>query len=295
LDNLGYNNTPPEILPPSVNAQDYVPFQNFARNSTYETTNGNSSYNSLQTTYEHQLAQGLSLLANYTFSKCMSDQHTQASQNPQYRAEWLSGFGIQADYAPCDIDATHLAHVSGEYALPFGTGRTFLSGANKLVDGVLGGWAVNFIYSYQSGQPFNLGCPVATSSDYSCNADVVPGVDMYAGPNNHKQWLNPAAFAQPALATSIGETDYSVLGGRPMQARGPSFSNIDASIFKNFQMTESVRLQFRAEAFNLTNTPQFGQPGSNNLNFTDVTGGFSSITTTRNNQRLLQLALKLFY
>jgi hypothetical protein len=56
-----------------------------------------------------------------------------------------------------------------------------------------------------------------------------------------------------------------------------------------------VRLQFRAEAFNLTNTPQFGQPGSNNLNFTDVTGGFSSITTTRNNQRLLQLALKLFY
>ncbi len=121
---------------------------------------------------------------------------------------------------------------------------------------------------------------------------MVPGQGLYAGPHNHTQWLNPSAFAQPPLATQIGQTDYSVLGGGAQQARGPGFNNLDSSVFKYFNFTETVRLQFRAEAFNTTNTPQFGQPG--NLNFSNPVG-FSSITTTRNNPRLLQFALKLFY
>lgn len=293
LDNLGYFNSPSQILPPGSNPQTYIPFQSFNLNTTYETTNANSNYNSLQTTFEHQFGWGASLLANYTYSKCMSDQHTQASQNPQYRAEWLPGFGIGADYALCDTDATHLVHVSGSYDLPVGRGRTFLSHSNKVANAVLGGWAVNFIYTYQSGQPFTINCPVSTTSDYGCFADVVSGQDMYAGPHNQTQWLNPAAFSQPALATAIGQSDYSVLGGKPQQARGPAFSNLDSSIFKNFALTESLRLQFRAEAFNTTNTPQFGQPG--NLDFTNTKGGFSSITTMRNNPRVMQFALKLFY
>jgi hypothetical protein len=78
--------------PPSANPQNFIPFPSFARNATYETTNASSSYNALQATYEHQMSYGLTLLANYTWSKCMSDQHTQASQNQQYRAEWLPGF-----------------------------------------------------------------------------------------------------------------------------------------------------------------------------------------------------------
>jgi hypothetical protein len=293
LDNLGYFNSPSLILPPGTNAQNFVPFPSFARNATYESTNANSNYNSLQTTYEHQFGGGLSLLANYTYSKCLTNQHTQASQNQQYRAEWLPGFGIGADYALCDTDATHLTHVSGSYQLPVGRGQKILSNANKLVDAFLGGWAVNFIYSYQSGQPFTINCPVSTTSNFGCFANTVSGQDMYAGPHNQTQWLNPAAFSQPALATAIGQTDYSVLGGRGQQARGPSFSNLDSSIFKNFNVGESVRLQFRAEAFNTTNTPQFGQPGS--LDFTNTKGGFSAITTTRNNPRVMQFALKLFY
>ena len=81
--------------------------------------------------------------------------------------------------------------------------------------------------------------------------------------------------------------------------RGPAFSNLDSSLLKNFRITEAIRLQFRAEAFNTFNTPPFGQPG--NLNqFTNVSGGFSSITSTKNSNgnngaRTLQLALKLFY
>ncbi len=296
LDNLGYNNSPTVIVPPGLNPQNYVPYPDFARNATYETTNGKSSYNSLQATYQHELSLGLSLLANYTYSRCLSNQHTQASQNQQFRAEWLPGFGIDADYGLCDTDASNLFHLSGTYELPFGRGRTFFSDTNRAVDAVIGGWVVNFIYSYQSGQPTTVGCPVATTANgvFGCFAFKVPGQNLYAGPHNYKQWLNPSAFAQPPVATQISQTDLAVLGGAPQQVRGPSFSDFDSSVFKNFAFTESVHLQFRAEAFNTTNTPQFGQP--TNLNtFNNPTGGFSSITSIRGNPRTLQLALKLFY
>jgi len=298
LDNLGYNNSPTVILPPSVNPQLYVPFPNFARNATYETTNAVSSYNSLQATYEHQTSYGLYLLGNYTYSKCMTDQHTQAEQNQQYRAEWLPGFGIGKDNALCDTDATHLVHLAGTYNLPFGHNRAFLSGAGKPVDLILGGWIVNGIFSYQTGQPFTVTCPVSTTSDFGCFADVVQGQDLYAGPHNYTQWLNPAAFSQPPLATAIGQTDYAPLGGGQEQARGPSYGNLDTAVLKNFEIHESLSLQFRAEAFNTTNTPPFAQPG--NLNFTNLKGGFSSISSTKNSNqnngaRTLQFALKLFY
>jgi hypothetical protein len=294
LDNLGYDNSPTEILPTSANQQNYVPFPSFARNATYETTNANSNYNSLQATYQHEFSYGLTLLANYTYSRCLTDQHTQASQNQQYRAEWLPGFGIQGDYGLCDIDAAQLVHLSGIYTLPFGRGQRYMSDANRAVDAVLGGWAVNFIYTYQSGQPFTVPCPVATS-EFGCFADLVSGQNPYAGPHNATQWLNPKAFAEPPAATAIGQADYSVLGGGAQQVYGPGFNNLDSSIFKNFAVNESIRLQFRAEAFNTTNTPQFAQPSSTALNFTNTKGGFSTITATRAPSRRLQLALKLFF
>jgi len=189
--------------------------------------------------------------------------------------------------------------------LPVGRGRELLSNSNRAVDAFLGGWAVNYIYGYQGGQPFTINCPVTTAAGFGCFAPLAQGQNIYAGPHNYKQWLNPAAFVQPALATQIGQTDYSVLGGSGQQARGPSFSNLDSSVFKYFNFTETVRLQFRAEFFNTFNHPQFGQPATGTLNFTNVTplntptptqsNGFSSITTTRNNPRLIQLALKLFF
>ncbi|MGA2649101.1 MAG: TonB-dependent receptor [Terracidiphilus sp.] len=298
LDILGATNANSEILPPGTNTQFYIPYPYFARNSTYETTNAASSYNSMQVTYQHQMNYGLSLLANYTLSRCLGDQH--APQNAQfnagYRAQWLPNFGIRGDYGLCDTDATHLVHVSGSYNLPFGRGRQFGSSMSRPVDLILGGWEINGFYTFQSGQPFTVTCPNATSADFGCSANVVSGQSLYSGPHNFTQWLNPAAFAQPAAATAIGQTDYSPLGGGIQQVRGPSFANLDSSILKNFTFTESTRLQFRAEAFNTTNTPPFAQPGQ--LNF--ATTNFSNISVTKNSNqnngaRTLQLALKLFY
>jgi Carboxypeptidase regulatory-like domain/TonB-dependent Receptor Plug Domain len=300
LDNLGADNSPSEILPVGTNIsqlptlannnQSFIPYPEFAPNAIYESTNGQSSYNSLQTTYEHQLSWGLRVLANYTYSKCFSNQRTQGTATSAYRAQWLPGFGIQGDYGLCDTDATNVAHVSGSYELPVGRNKQFLGDANRLVDAALGGWTANYIYTYQSGNPLTVSCATATTSDFGCFAPTVQGQNPYAGPHNQLQWLNPSAFSQPAAATQIGQTDYSVLGGAPQQVRGPGWYNLDSSVFKNFVLEGETKLQFRAEAFNTFNHPQFAQPG--NLNYTNPVA-FSEITALRNGPRLLQFALKL--
>jgi len=302
LDNLGANNSASQILPvgtniqqlptQSNNYQSFLPFPEFAPNAIYESTNGDSAYNSMQATYEHQESWGLRTLVNYTYSRCYSDQRTQGTATNAYRAQWLPGFGIHGDYGLCDTDAANVVHASGTYELPVGRGKAILGSANKMVDAVLGGWSTNYIYTYQSGEPLTVNCATATTSDFGCFAPVAAGQNLYAGPHNPTQWLNPNAFTQPAAATQIGQSNYSVLGGDPQQARGPGWYNLDSSVFKEFGFTETTRLQFRAEAFNTLNNPQFGQPG--NLNYQNPKT-FASITTLRNGPRLLQFALKLSF
>ena len=292
LDTFGNHNSPTQILPPGVNPQPYAPIPNLARGSQFLESKAVSNYNSLQATYQHQFKNDLVLLANYTYAKCMSNDNGKSGLGSGYRAEWLPGFGIGPDYTLCGGDSTHLVHVSGEYALPFGRGEMFLSNTSKWMDAFIGGWQINYIYTYQSGQPFTVGCPVGTTSDFGCIANLVPGQNPYAGPHNQTQWLNPNAFAQPAKATVIGQTDFSPLGSRPQQVRGPGFYNLDSSVFKNFATGKGTSLQFRIETFNTLNNAQFGNPGQ--LNFTNLKN-FSQITGTRNNNRLGQLALKLFF
>lgn len=302
LDVLGVNNSPSQILPVGTNIsqlptpangnQSFIPFPNFAPNAIYETTNAGSSYNSMQATYEHQTSYGLQLLGNYTYSKCFSNQRTQGTATSAYRAEWLPGFGIAKDFGLCDTDATNVIHVSGTYELPIGRQKQFFSEANRIVDAFIGGWSTNYIYTFQSGQPLTVSCATATTSDFGCFAPTVSGTSIYAGPHNTTQWLNPNAFTQPAAATQIGQSDYSVLGGEPQQARGPAWYNLDASVFKEFALGDTTHLQFRAESFNTFNHPQFGQPG--NLNYQNPTN-FSTITSLRNTPRLLQFALKLAF
>lgn len=292
LDAFGSHNSPDEILPPSVNATNYRPFPNLAAGAQFLMTAADSNYHSLQAVFQHQFRDGLAVLANYTYAKCMADEAGKTGLSNGYRALWLPGFGMQADYALCNADATHLVHVAGQYELPIGKGKVVLRNSGKLANALLGGWQVNYIFTYQGGQPFNMSCPTGTTSDFGCDALWLPGLDPYGGPHNQNQWLNPAAFAQPAAATQIGQTDYSVLGGQPNMLRGPSFTDLDSSIFKRFMLAESKSLEFRAEAFNAFNHPQFGNPGQ--LNFNNKTN-FSKITSLRNNPRLLQLSLKFFF
>jgi hypothetical protein len=154
---------------------------------------------------------------------------------------------------------------------------------------------VNWILTMQDGMPFNVGCPIGTTADFGCYALLVPGQNIYAGPHNVNQWLNPAAFANPPVATSIGQSDLAPLGGSPTQAHGPGEHRLDFSAFKEFPVTESKRFEFRTEVFNLTNTPRFANPSF--LDFTN-TATFGRITSLRDgtaDPRQIQFALKFYW
>jgi Carboxypeptidase regulatory-like domain len=302
LDSASTQNAPSAIMPPGTNMYDptvegHIAFPAFAPNGVFETTTSSSNYNSLQVIYEHQFFAGLTALANYTYSKCLTDQRSiegAVASQPAYRAPWLPGFGQAADYGLCFADTAQVFHASGTYYLPFGRKQPFLNNINTVTDTFIGGWMTNFIYSHQTGQPFTIGCPIATTADFGCFANVVPGQNVYGGPHNVHQWLNPNAFANPPLATEIGQLNTTPLGGGPTPVRGPGFQNLDMSLFKQFPIHESVKLEFRAEAFNLPNWHSFANPPSYNLNFLN-TASFGEITSSRSNPRILQLALKLYY
>ncbi|MGA8670049.1 MAG: TonB-dependent receptor [Terracidiphilus sp.] len=183
LDILGTSNSNSIILPPGTNTQLYIPYPYMARNGTYETTNANTSYNSMQITYQHQMNYGLFVLGNYTWSRCAGDQHAPQNSefNSGYRAEWLPGFGIKGDYGLCDADATDLWHAAATYGLPFGRGKQFGSSMNRAADLIVGGWEINGFYTFQSGQPLTVTCPVATTADFNCAANVVSGQGLYTG------------------------------------------------------------------------------------------------------------------
>ena len=188
---------------------------------------------------------------------------------------------------------------------PVGKGRQFLANSNGLVDALIGGWSTNYILTLEDGQPGTVGCVISTTSGFGCDALLVPGQSVYAQNRGVNDWLNPAAFASPPVATTVGQTNYAVLGGAPTQYYGPGFHRLDFSLFKNFRTTERTHLEFRAEVFNLSNTPNFSPPGFSgngvvaapgSLDYTSSTfGRISSTRDGQNDQREIQFALKFYF
>lgn len=200
--------------------------------------------------------------------------------------------GLGADYGLCDIHVARIVHVSGSYQLPFGHEQRWLTSGPAAI--LAGGWSTNWILTTQDGQPFTVACTTTYAAGLGCNALKVAGQNPYAGSHNAKQFLNPAAFANPAAATASAASPAN-LGGSPTQVTGPPYHTLGLSLFRQFPVTDQNRFEFRAEVFNLLNTPNFGQPGS--LNFT-TPNTFASISATRDNPsdpREIQLSLKYYF
>jgi hypothetical protein len=171
-----------------------------------------------------------------------------------------------------------------------GKGKGLLGDANRLEDAILGGWSVNGILSFLSGQPQTIGSQIGTGSGIGAYAVEVAGVSKYKG--GISNFYNPAAFKDPPVVTTIGQTDLSPLGGPNTQVNGPGYKDFDFSLFKSFKVTEGTHAEFRAESFNLTNTPSFNLPS--NTNYKD-NAHFGQITSTRSNARELQFAFKFYW
>ncbi len=141
-----------QLIPPSLNIFNYLPYPGFASGGNLAVPDANSNYNAMEVNVQRYLASGLSLLGNYTYSRCRSDMRDELDNNiGGYRALWVPGFGIQTDYADCDFDARNIVHLSGTYDLPIGKGLRFLN-RNGIVNVIAGGW-LNELDSGPSGRP----------------------------------------------------------------------------------------------------------------------------------------------
>ena len=275
----------------------FEPYPGLGANSEFQMTNMISSYQSWQTVYQRQFADGSSIGANYTFSRCLSDNIGKTGLGQGIRALWLPGMGARADYTLCNDDARHLVNANGELAVPFGKDAKYLTHVNTLEDDLIGGWRFNFIFKAQSGQPFNVGCQNPSQGalyggGFGCNAPMIPGVNIYT--KTRLQWVNPAAFTKlPYTPVTVnGANNLADLGVRGNQVRGPGFYDIDASVHKQFETGDNTKFEFRLEAINLFNHVEFNNPS----NTTFTSSAFGSITGDRLGVgRVVQLAGKFYF
>jgi hypothetical protein len=242
---------------------------------TTQDNRGKSDYHSLQAQYERRLTNGLQFLGAFTWSKTIDDACGDLdSCAPQLYTNFKLERGLS------NQDQPYRLVLSSLYELPFGRGKRWGHDWSRPVDWAIGGWQFNGIYALQAGLPFSIlvsGSP-GTGQGPSTRADLVgkPVVQ----PGNIAHYVTTAGFAIPATTTYPGGTTFNAPGtsGRDI-LRGPGLSNIDLALFKNFSFTETIKAQFRVQAYDLTNTPHFANPDTNHTDLTQP-GNFGAITST---------------
>jgi hypothetical protein len=255
---------------------------------------GNATYHALQVSFQKRMTHGLLATASYTFSKNLGDVNMlttsffDAGQNPGYQNE----FNRALDRSVLGSDFPHRLVLSTVCDLPLGKGHKLAGSASGWINRIIGGWQLNGIYSFQSGQPLNFG--VSGAPAYAGSRASFTGTgsaqtsgsvtERLGGVSGGPGFLNASAFRVP-LSFEFGNTPR--LDGRN---RGPGNVNLDFSLIKSVPIREGLRVQFRAEAFNVTNTPVFGLP-----NTTVGNPGFGVIGSQANNPRNLQLAVKILW
>jgi hypothetical protein len=254
--------------------------------------NNSSTYHSLQISLSRQLTKSLSFQASYWWSKSLDyvSSLNMAGSAPTLVAGEndlaQNPFDLRAEHGPSLFDATRRFVFSGTYALP---GWRRASAASRLL---ANGWQLNTIASLASGTPFTVydshnasmqGTSPEITGFYSSRPNSL--FDPNDGPHTPNQWVNRGAFQELTPQANPGQ-----FGNEGRNAvRGPGLATVDLSLFKNFAVTESTRIQFRAESFNALNLPNFMLP-ENDL----ASPAFGQILQAAP-PRLLQLALKFIF
>jgi hypothetical protein len=230
---------------------------------------GTYKYDGLQTSLKHRFASGFETSIGYTFSKdlgvCGSTDNdgTPCVAAPGY-------FSLNRVRTP--YDHTHNLEISSVADLPFGAGKLWAhSGA---ASAILGGWRINGLWSYITGAPFNV-----TASANSLNApgstqraNLIAPVQKLGGKGSAHPYYNPSSFG-PVTTASFGNFPFYKLDGPPIHP-------FNAGIVRNFKVRERYTLQFRVDAFNVTNSPDFAAP-----NGTQNSTAFMTITSVANTGR----------
>lgn len=266
-----------------------LPFPQYSSLTLSNSATAASRYYSLYLRAERRLAQGLSVLASYTWSKSMDDvtgyslagvNQLSSSAGPQ------NAYQPGAEWSLSAQDAPNRFTTALTYDLPLGRNRRFLRNRRTL-DWIAGGWSVNAIAIVQSGYPLSVTQPnnnsVIGASVQRPNATGIAAASSGSTTERIDGWFNSAAFTQAGQFT-FGNTS------RFINVRGPGTRNLDLSVFKTFSFRERLHAQVRAEALNATNTVLFGAP---NTTFTN--SQFGLITSQVNNPRLIQLGARVTF
>jgi hypothetical protein len=250
--------------------------------SFYDKSVGRASYNAFQFKLRRSTSKGLSYIISYTWSKAMN-----VGCDGYFGAEGCSVqnlYGLDSSKSVAGFDVPHVVVASWTYDLPFGKGRQFSSGS-KVLNAIVGPWALNGIYSVRSGEPFTVGVSgdIANMGGGSERANII-GPAIPAS-RTWQEYLNTSSFQVPAAYT---------FGNSGRNAYRLTYApNWDISLFRDFplRISEAARLQFRAEFFNTFNNVVLG--GCLDTTVQDPT--FGTASCTRNTEREVQFALKLFF
>ena len=258
------------------------PFPEFGRLQLVD-NGGYGNYNGLSAKLTKRYSAGLTYMFGYTWSKTMDtgsairthDGDTLFPQNSGCRS---------CEYGLSSFHTAHRLVNSVIYDLPFGKGRQHAI-ENRVLNAVAGGWQVSSIMAYQTGFPITMQYGKDQSNTGAGfdrpNATGISPNDI--ANRNTQKYFNTAAFVLQPFG-SYGNVGRNTL-------IGPGVFNLDGSLLKNFYFLESKYLQFRFEAFNALNHPNWGNPSVNITN----ANSFGTIGGTRGNMRQLQLALKLVF
>lgn len=280
----------PSPLPVTTRRPFYAEYPNVT-SILHDESAGFSNFNSLQATVEKHMGHGLDFNANYTWAKALSD--VQAFSAGGLYTSAVPTMTATLEYGPSELDVQHRFALMLNYELPFGKNYNGVKGV------FLKGWQFNAIDVWETGQPFtvtNASPLLNTGEGDRPNQVANPTI---SNPSIHK-WFN---------TTHCGPTDNPSAVGCAFQAEasgifnaatyehrnilfGPHYRHFDPSVFKNFAVTERLNLQLRVEAFNLTNTPNFGQPAAA---FPSATIGVISSTRTGSTPRQMQGSIRLSF
>lgn len=263
-----------------------MPHFNGASVGTSEPPIGDSSYHALQMKWDKRFARGFSMLAHYTWSK-MIDNASHSSGN----VSWLGGstsiqniWDLDAERSLSSHDVAHRLVAAGVWQLPFGRGRHWGAGWNRVADLVLGGWTISGTFSRQSGLPLAVTQSGGLIWDGTQRPNLV-GDPRTSGPITSRldNYFNAAAFSQPP-------PDVPGTAPRNLSYRGPAIQIFDAVLMKNIGIRNGQRLEARIEAQNVLNHPVFGDP---NRSFGSTS--FGQINSTKIGPRQMMVGLKYHF
>jgi hypothetical protein len=270
----------------------------------YYTATGASEYNSAQLSFERRYAKGITANVNYVFGRNLTNIQDGGTTG-QATVGAILPFDRTYDWGNSDIGIKHRVSFRLNYEFPFGKSGT------RMTKALIGGWQANVLAFYQSGVPFtvlNTVTPVPSNVSNLVTADrpnVVQGVSYAPANQDYNNWINVAAFTPQPVGT-VGNETRAQLYGPPQRA-------VDLSLFKDIPVRERMRIQFRAEVYNITNTENFGQPNINITKWSSTlpgvntgapgaqpvlgAGGFGQITGSNLalNPRQYQFALKFMF